>query len=191
MAYDFPTLPDLLSDAVQVVFVGINPSSYSVAQGHYFARKQNRFWPAFSQSRLSRPVRDALGVPRLEPEHDVHLPRFGFGFTDVVKTHSPNCSTLTPQDYQVWTPRLVERLRTVSPRLICFHGLTAYRPFARYGLGCEAPIRELGLQASRLEDVPLWVLPNPSPANAHFTLADQVAWYDRISDWLVSSQSLR
>jgi G:T/U-mismatch repair DNA glycosylase len=31
-----PTLPDLLRDGLAVVFVGINPSLYSVAQGHYF-----------------------------------------------------------------------------------------------------------------------------------------------------------
>ena len=33
------TLPDLLRDALQIVFVGINPSLYSVERGHYFARR--------------------------------------------------------------------------------------------------------------------------------------------------------
>jgi TDG/mug DNA glycosylase family protein len=28
------------------------------------------------------------------------------------------------------------------------------------------------------------VVPNPSPANAHFTLADQVTWYDRLAEFL-------
>jgi TDG/mug DNA glycosylase family protein len=32
----------------------------------------------------------------------------------------------------------------------------------------------------------LFVVPNPSPANAHFTLADQAAWYDRLADFLLS-----
>jgi len=27
-------------------------------------------------------------------------------------------------------------------------------------------------------------VPNPSPANAHFTLADQTSWYDRLADFL-------
>jgi TDG/mug DNA glycosylase family protein len=27
-------------------------------------------------------------------------------------------------------------------------------------------------------------VPNPSPANAHFTPADQAAWYDRVADFL-------
>ena len=64
------TLPDLLRDALTVVFVGINPSLYSVAQGHYFARRSNRFWPCFSRSVLSDAARQAFGVERLEPEHD-------------------------------------------------------------------------------------------------------------------------
>jgi hypothetical protein len=27
-------------------------------------------------------------------------------------------------------------------------------------------------------------VPNPSPANAHFTLADQTSWYDRLADFV-------
>jgi hypothetical protein len=35
----------------------------------------------------------------------------------------------------------------------------------------------------------LFVVPNPSPANAHFTLADQTAWYDRVADYLAGCES--
>src|SRR5581483_4445785 len=110
-----------LGPDLHVVFVGINPSSYSVARGHYFARKQNRFWPAFSRSRLSAPVRAALGRDELGPEDDVRLPAHGFGFTDLVKVPSPNASTLTPADYAAWAPRLLERLAPLAPRVVCFH----------------------------------------------------------------------
>ena len=55
------TLPNLLRDGLEVVFVGINPSLYSVAQGHYFARRTNRFWPCFSRSALSEAARRASG----------------------------------------------------------------------------------------------------------------------------------
>src|SRR6476659_7303320 len=75
------TLPNLLRDGLDVVFVGINPSLYSVAQGHYFARRTNRFWPCFSRSVLSETARRALGVARLEPQHDRALLEHGFGFT--------------------------------------------------------------------------------------------------------------
>jgi mismatch-specific thymine-DNA glycosylase len=84
------SLPDLLRHGLDLVFVGINPSVYSAIQGHYFARKINRFWPAFSRSRLSEPARLALGVDRLEPEHDAALLAYGIGFTDAVDQTWPN-----------------------------------------------------------------------------------------------------
>ena len=89
------TLPDLLRDGLDVVFVGINPSVFSAAQGHYFARKINRFWPAFSRSRLSLGARKALGVEQLVAEHDRALQDYGFGFTDLVKRPSPRSTDLT------------------------------------------------------------------------------------------------
>lgn len=178
------TLPDLLRPGLTVVFVGINPSTYSVARGHYFARKQSRFWPAFSRSRLSEPVRAALGRDRLGPEDDVSLPEHGFGFTDVVKTASSNASTLRPADYAEWAPRLAERLGPLRPRVVCFHGAMAFGAFRRYGLGQTSAPVVLGAQALRLGDASVFVVPNPSPANAHFTPADQADWYDRLADHL-------
>src|SRR5262250_1081534 len=64
-----PTLPDYLRSGLDLVFVGINPGLYSARQGHYFARSTNRFWPAFTSSRLSASMRAALGVEVLRPEH--------------------------------------------------------------------------------------------------------------------------
>ena len=46
------TLPDLLAPNLLLVFVGLNPSEYSVREGHYFANPRNRFWPAFNRSGL-------------------------------------------------------------------------------------------------------------------------------------------
>jgi TDG/mug DNA glycosylase family protein len=178
--YPWPTLPDYLAPGLLVVFVGINPGTYSVARGHYFARSTSRFWPAFSRSRLSAPVRRALGVGALGPEHDATLLGFGIGFTDVVKRPTANAAGLTPRDYATWTPTLVRRLRRYRPRVACFHGLTAYRPFAALALGA-AGAPALGAQPARIGATRIFVVPNPSPANAHFTLADQTAWYDRLA----------
>src|ERR1700733_8210707 len=94
-----PTLPDLLSDGLDLVFVGINPSLLSAAQGHYFARKTNRFWPGFSRSRLSLRAPQALGVERLEPVHDTAFPEYGIGFTDVVKRPTANAGELGREEF--------------------------------------------------------------------------------------------
>lgn len=176
------TLPDRLGPDLRLLLVGINPSIYAVAYGHYFARKQNRFWPALSASKLGQPICRALGVERLVPEHDVELPRFGIGLTDVVKIPSSNCSFVTPEMFAQGVPTLRALLMQYAPPTICFHGLTAYRPFLRHGLGVDPRSAQLGLQPVRLENSRIFVVPNPSGANAHFKLADQVAWYDRLSE---------
>lgn len=186
--YQFPTLPDLLCPGMDLVFVGINPSVYAVERGHYFARRTNRFWPAFSRSRLSEPVRQGLGLDILGPEQDRELPRFGIGFTDVVKLPTSNASQIPPGAFEEWTPRLLERLASIQPRVAVFHGVTGYRPFLRFGLGKRRDSVDLGPQLEMIGATHLFVVPNPSPANAHFTVHDQTAWYDRVAGFIEAPQ---
>ena len=161
------TLPDLLASALDVVFVGINPSLYSVEHGHYFARATNRFWTALSFSKLSERARRALAVDVLRPEHDTELPRFGIGFTDVIKRPTANVSTLGSAEFENAVPQLLAKLHQYAPRVACFHGLTGYRPFQRVVLG-GAALPALGVQPECVGSTRLYVVPNPSGANAHF-----------------------
>src|SRR5579872_4259529 len=61
------TVPDVVAPGLTVLFCGINPSLYSAAVGHHFARPGNRFWPALHAAgfthRLLRPAeqRELLG----------------------------------------------------------------------------------------------------------------------------------
>jgi TDG/mug DNA glycosylase family protein len=178
------TLPDRLGPQLKLLLVGINPSCYAVAHGHYFARPQNRFWPAFSASRLGQPICRALGVKRLGPEHDELLPRFGIGLTDVVKIPSVSANSVTREMYQEGVPRLCRIIRQCRPRLVVFHGMTGYRPFLRLGLGLPTRQLDWGAQPYQLEGIPLYVLPNPSGANAHFKPVELVVGYDRLADYL-------
>src|SRR5258708_24933214 len=148
------SLPDLLRDGLDVVFVGINPSLYSVAQGHYFARKANRFWPALSRSVLSEPARRALDVDRLEPAHDVALLEHGFGFTDVVKRASARASEVNPDEFLAGARDLAEKLITFQPRIACFQGMMGYRPFLQaHEATATKPV--LGEQALRFGETRL------------------------------------
>ena len=182
--YDFPTLPDHLRSGLDLVFIGINPGLYSVRMGHYFARSNSRFWPALSKSKLSLPMRRALGVETLKPEHDGELIKFGIGLTDVVKRPSANAAGLNPADFAHWAPVLLKKLKKYAPRVACFHGLTSYRPFRQLVLNSTAPPPELGPQPETIGATRLYVVPNPSPANAHFTPADQIVWYDRLAEFI-------
>ncbi len=178
-----PTLSDLIRSGLDVIFVGINPSLYSVAQGHYFARKTNRFWPCFSRSVLSAAARQALHVERLEPVHDATLMRYGFGFTDVAKRPSARANELTPAELTAGVEILLEKLQRYAPRVACFHGVMGYR-FVHRVLTPHDPPPALGLQRVVVGRTQLFVAPNPSPANAHFTPAQQTEWYDRLSGHL-------
>lgn len=157
---------------------------YSVERGHYFARATNRFWPALSKSVLSATARAALGRATLGPGDDRRLLSFGIGFTDVVKTPSRGAATLRRSDFRKWAPGLLERLTRAKPRTACFHGVMAYRGFVESALGGDPGRVRLGAQAITIGPTRLYVVPNPSPANARFTIEDLVRWYDRLAEFL-------
>jgi TDG/mug DNA glycosylase family protein len=183
------SLPDLLRHELDVVFVGINPSLYSAAQGHYFARQTNRFWPCFSRSVLSEGARFALGVSVLEASHDRALIEYGFGFTDVVKRATARATDLSPSEFTAGVARLMVKLRHYKPRVACFHGVTGYRHVLR-ALDPAAAPPTLGEQALRIGVSRCFLVPSPSGANAHFTPADQTLWYDRLAEFARAPEPL-
>ena len=178
------TLPDLLRPGLDIVFVGINPSVYSVERGHYFARRTNRFWPCFSRSVLSAAARAALGVAQLAPEHDSAVLDHGFGFTDVVKRATANVRGLAPGELAAAVPLLVAKMERYQPRIACFHGVTGYERVHETLPGAPPTRPSLGKQAAQLGRTRIFLVPNPSPANAHFTPADQTGWYDALARYL-------
>ncbi len=182
------SLPDLLRDGLDVVFVGINPSLYSAQRGHYFARPTNRFWRAFSRSRLSGPARRALGVAVLMPVHDRPLLEHGFGFTDLVKRPTARAAEVA-SEIGAGIDALTAKLERHRPRFACFHGITGYRR-VHLSLAGKEGAPALGLQPVRIGATRLFVVPNPSGANAHATPAEQTRWYDRLADELASQNPL-
>jgi TDG/mug DNA glycosylase family protein len=166
-----------------VVFVGANPSIYSAGRGHYYARPTNRFWPALSQSRLSAAARRGLGVERLRPEHDRALLDFGFGFTDAAKRPTVRATDLAPADWEEGARALERTLRRVRPRAACFQTRTGWAAFLQSVLGLRRRLA-LGLQPERLGTTALFLVPSPSGANAHTSIAIQAGWYDALQDYL-------
>src|SRR5919206_48506 len=80
------TIPDLGGPGLGVLFAGINPSLYSAATGHHFARPGNRFWPALHRSGFT---------PRqLHPSQQALLLSFGLGVTNVVARASATAAEL-------------------------------------------------------------------------------------------------
>ena len=182
--YEGRTLPDLLTLGLQLVFVGLNPSEYSAREGHYFANPRNRFWTAFNLSAL---LPAALGR-NCRPQDDSTLLEYGIGFTDVAKRPTPQGSGLKAADYRRWAPLLRDKLLHFHPRMVCFHGQMAYRAYLRYAEG-EKAAPELGLQSRQIGASSVFVVPNPSPANARYSVQDLTAWYDEVAGALRAVES--
>ena len=168
---DLPTLPDYLQDSLDIVFVGLNPSSDSARMGHYFANPCNRFWAVLNRA--------GLVDWGLSPEQDRTLLDYRIGFTDVVKRPTPQASALSPTDFRHWAPVLKAKLNRYQPRIACFHSVTGYRAYLRYAEGVNEKPR-LGLQEHTIGHSRIFVVPNPSPANARFSLDDLVYWYRQL-----------
>ncbi len=162
------TLPDHLRHGLDLVFVGLNPSPRSVAVGHYFGNPRNRFWAAFNLAELAS--------VEVSAEDDGTLLEHGIGFTDLVKRPTPGVSHLKAADYREGSPILKAKLEQYRPRVACFHGVTVYRHYLRYAEGAvEEP--SPGPQERLVGETKLFVTPNPSPANARFSLEDLAGWY--------------
>ena len=178
---DLETLPDWLAPALRIVSVGLNPSLRSVQAGFPFANPQNRFWRALNASGL---IDEVLIPAPAVMEH--LLTHYRIGFTDVVKRPTPGAAQLRAADFRAWAPVLTEKLRVCAPGLVWFHGKVAYRAWLEHGGlksgGRGAVEPDWGLQPQRIGKARVFVTPNPSPANAGYTLNDLVLWYRRLAD---------
>jgi double-stranded uracil-DNA glycosylase len=150
------TVPDVVPPTGGVLFCGINPGLYSAATGWHFARPGNRFWPALHRSGFTDRV--------LAPSEQHLLPSHGIGITNLASRATARADELTADELLAGGVRLAEFVREHAPRVVAVLGVTAYRTaFGRPRVG-------IGPQEETLAGAPLWVLPNPSGLNAHYTL---------------------
>ncbi len=150
------TIPDLLAPDLRVLFCGINPGLWSGATGHHFARPGNRFWPALFRSGFT---------PRLfRPDEQGELLGLGLGITNVAARTTAKADELTSEELREGGRLLTERVQRNHPHVLAVLGLGAYRTaFGR-------PKIVVGRQSETLGTTMIWVLPNPSGLNAHYTL---------------------
>jgi TDG/mug DNA glycosylase family protein len=154
------SVPDVLAEGLDVVFVGINPGLYSAAVGHHFARPGNRFWKALDRSGFTS--------REWSPFDDGDLVTVGIGITNLVDRPTATANELTPAELRAGRATLETKIARTHPRIVAFLGIMAYRSsFGR-------PRAALGRQDGDIAGVPLWVLPNPSGLNAHHQIDDLV-----------------
>jgi len=165
------TLPDYLGPGLALVSIGLNPSLASARAGFYFANPRNRFWRALAGSGLA-PAGLEPGPAAQERLFRVHR----IGFTDLVKRPTAGGAALRARDYREGAARLSRRLLEHAPLIAWFHGKQAYRAFLRYTDGSPGALA-WGEQPRRAGASVVFVTPNPSPANAAYSLATLIEWY--------------
>ncbi len=148
------TVADVIAPGLKVLFVGINPSLYSAAIGHHFARPGNRFWPVLHGAGFSSRL--------LTAEREDELLDYGYGISNIVAQATASAAELTARQLTAGGRRLIAKIERYRPACVAILGLDAYR--RAFGEKRVQP----GAQGRTLGGAALWVLPNPSGLNAHY-----------------------
>ena len=150
-------IADIIAPGLKVLFCGINPGLYSGATGHHFARPGNRFWPALHRGGFTPRI--------LAPSEKAELLKHGLGVTNVVRRTTATAAELGDDELIAGAAALGRKVRRYQPRVLAVLGIGAYRT----GFGRKDAT--LGGQAEhQIGSTRIWVLPNPSGLNAHYTL---------------------
>jgi TDG/mug DNA glycosylase family protein len=152
------SVPDVIARNLRVLFCGINPGLYTAAVGHHFARPGNRFWPALHAAGFTERL--------LAPHEERELLKPGYGITNVVARATATAAELSREEFVEGGRVLASKVKRHGPRYLAILGITAYRA------AFDRPEAAPGLQAEKIGEARVWVLPNPSGLNAHYQPAD-------------------
>lgn len=150
-------IEDVIAPNLKMLFCGINPGLYSGYTGHHFARPGNRFWPTLHAAGFTE--------RRLAPAEERQLLAYRYGITNLVRRATATAAELTAEELRNGGERLLAKVEHYRPAVVAVLGVSAYR--TAFGL----PRATLGEQPEGLGPAHLWVLPNPSGLNAHYTPA--------------------
>lgn len=148
-------LEDVIAPDLRVLFCGINPGLWSAATGFHFARPGNRFWPALHASGFT--------PRRLDPSEQADLLALGLGVTNIVARTTARADELTREELREGAAVLTRKAARYRPAWVAVVGVTAYRT------AFERPKAVVGRQDELMGESRIWVLPNPSGLNAHWT----------------------
>jgi TDG/mug DNA glycosylase family protein len=148
-------LPDIIAHDLKVLFCGINPGLWSGVVGRHFATPGNRFWPAMYASGFTPELFTSL--------RQDELPGLGLGITSLVARATARADELSAEELREGAGILAATAAEYRPAWIGMVGITAYRT------GFERRTAKIGPQEARIADSRIWVLPNPSGLNAHWS----------------------
>ncbi len=162
--------PDILAPDLDALFIGINPGLLSAKKGHNFANPANGFWRLLHESGL---------VPRrLVPEEETRMLDHGLGLTNLVARATRGVMDLGREDYDTGRRTLTTKIRKYRPRMIVFVGITVCRSY--FDKKASEPI-PCGEQPGELCGARVFVVPNPSGRNAHFSYAEMLEHFRAVA----------
>ncbi len=163
-------LPDYLSSNLSILFVGINPGLRSSEVGHHFAGPSNRFWKLLFEAGL---------VPRrMTCQEDGRLLDYGYGLTNLIAKPTVGVQDLVKQDFLKGRDVLLAKIRKHQPTIVAVLGISVARVLLSQKRSSASGTRvtmdpiQTGIQPIALAGVRVFVLPNPSGRNAHYSYQD-------------------
>ena len=166
--------PDLL-----VLFVGINPGLRSAQTGHHFAGHSNRFWKLLHESKL-------VSEP-LTYREDRRLPEWRLGLTNIIGRCTTGIDVLDPVEYRQGVESLKRKIRRYRPHIVALLGVTIFRMLFSPKEQLKAPL-DLGVTTRQLAGARIFLLPNPSGRNAHYSYRQMLTVFQALRDNMEQSR---
>ena len=166
-------LRDCVQPGVLVLFVGINPGLRSAQTGHHFAGHSNRFWKLLHESEL---VSEPLTF-----REDRHLPEWQLGLTNIIGRCTAGIDVLDPVEYRRGVASLKRKIRLYRPPIVALLGVTIFRMLFSPKEHMKGPLN-LGLTTRQLAGAQIFLLPNPSGRNAHYSYRQMLTAFQVLRD---------
>lgn len=159
-------LPDRLRPGLRILFVGINPGVRSAQTGHHFAGHSNRFWKLLSES--------GLVTEPLTYREDWRLPEWSLGLTNIIGRSSAGIDVLDPREYRRGAAMLERKVRRYRPGIVALLGITIFRVLFPHTSQSGRRLKP-GPTGLEFAGARVFLLPNPSGRNAHYSYSAMLA----------------
>lgn len=160
------TLPDHLTENLDIIIIGINPGLFAAYKGHHYAGPGNHFWKCLYLSGLT--------PQQMSADEDYKLLHVGIGFTNMVQRATKGSADLTRKEIKEGSQILLEKLKKFRPKIAVFNGKLIYEVFS------GKKDFKFGRQPDLVEgtNTHMWVMPSSSARCAQLPrAADKVPFY--------------
>jgi double-stranded uracil-DNA glycosylase len=117
-------ITERLTQGMNILFIGYNPSLTSHAKGLNYAGKINRLYHVLYQSGLTTRLYRPEESPML-------LDDYGYGFTNIVARPTKTAAEIRKEEYAEGRMVLLDKLTRYRPKFACYVGKGVYEQFAR------------------------------------------------------------